>query len=536
MFARARAVADLARRDGCDVDEAAGRLAGGLTRRQALERAGIAVAATTLPVAFTSTATRRSAQDMRVVIVGGGMAGLGCALRLHQHGVASSVYEYNADRAGGRVFTLRGFFDEGQYAEQHGEFISSEHTATRALAGAYGLHLDNVDRYPPHTHPNAYRLRFGGKFWTQAELNREWHTWGWQLFYHAANHAAPWPTLHNSYTKQGWVWDRMSADEWIEEYIPGGLDSDFGKLCVAIVLDEFGGPMEETSALNLVYLLGSYDSAKNSLQPKGSPELSGTDEKWHIRGGNDQLVSETIARLPAGAVQLGERLEAVRRTSGGYTCTFASAGGGSHDVTADHVVLALPFTKLRDVELHGIDLPAPQWQAIREEPLGMNSKIQLQCSSRVWYADGWTSNLYTDGIVQGGWETTLDQPGAAGILIALPGGYGGFDIGSRYGLKNYYGPAPQAMVDDYLEDFDISFPGVNAAYNGKAYYAWSSGDPHIGGAYSYLKPGQFTGFNGIQGRQSGNVHFAGEHTSVNFEGFIEGALRSGYRCAKEIIG
>ncbi|HLK43235.1 MAG TPA: FAD-dependent oxidoreductase, partial [Thermoleophilia bacterium] len=132
------------------MDEAAGRLAGGLTRRQALERAGIAVAATTLPVAFTSRATRRSAQDLRVVIVGGGMAGLGCALRLHQHGVAGAVYEYNADRAGGRIFTLRGFFDEGEYAEQHGEFISSEHTATRALAGAYGLHLDNVDRYPPH--------------------------------------------------------------------------------------------------------------------------------------------------------------------------------------------------------------------------------------------------------------------------------------------------------------------------------------------------------------------------------------------------
>src|SRR5579862_8307675 len=97
MFARARAVADLARRDGCDVDEADGRLAGGLTLRQALERAGIAVAATTLPAAFTSRATRLSAHDMRVVIVGGGMAGLGCALRLHQHGVACEVYEYNAD-------------------------------------------------------------------------------------------------------------------------------------------------------------------------------------------------------------------------------------------------------------------------------------------------------------------------------------------------------------------------------------------------------------------------------------------------------
>jgi hypothetical protein len=44
------------------------------------------------------------------------------------------------------------------------------------------------------------------------------------------------------------------------------------------------------------------------------------------------------------------------------------------------------------------------------------------------------------------------------------------------------------------------------------------------------------GFNGIQGRRHGNLHFAGEHTSVNFQGFMEGALRSGYRCAAEVTG
>ena len=80
-----------------------------------------------------------------------------------------------------------------------------------------------------------------------------------------------------------------------------------------------------------------------------------------------------------------------------------------------------------------------------------------------------------------------------------------------------------------------NFPGVRRAYNGRAYYAWS-GDPHTGGAYSYLKTGQYTAFNGIQGRRSGNLHFAGEHTSVDFQGYMEGALRSGYRCAVEIAG
>ena len=89
---------------------------------------------------------------------------------------------------------------------------------------------------------------------------------------------------------------------------------------------------------------------------------------------------------------------------------------------------------------------------------------------------------------------------------------------------------------DFLDCFEQNFPGVRQAYNGKTYYAWSHGDPHTGGAYSYLKTGQYTAFNGMQSRRHGNLHFAGEHTSVNFQGYVEGALRSGYRCAAEIIG
>jgi hypothetical protein len=42
---------------------------------------------------------------------------------------------------------------------------------------------------------------------------------------------------------------------------PWRLRSDFGQLCVAILLDEYGGPVGEQSALNLVYLLGFYDSS-----------------------------------------------------------------------------------------------------------------------------------------------------------------------------------------------------------------------------------------------------------------------------------
>ena len=341
-----------------------------------------------------------------MVIIGSGIAGLGCAFRLwRSYGLASEVYEYNPARPGGRIHTLRGFFDDGQYAEEHGEFISSEHTAMRRLAARLGLILDNVNAYPPHTRADDYRFRFGGRFWPQAALNREWHEWGFRLFHDAAFRQAPWPTRYDKHTAWARRWDHTPASEWIEQHIPGGLGSDFGRLCVAVLLDEYGGPVAEQSALNLIYLLGYYDSAPSGAQPRDSPQLSGTDEKWHVRGGNDQFISGLVGRLPAGVIHLGERLEAVRsRGHGRYTCTF-SCGARTRDVPADHVVLALPFTKLREVDLRGLGLPPRQLKAIREEPLGSNSKIQMQFSRRVWNAAHWTGNMYTDGIVQGGWES-----------------------------------------------------------------------------------------------------------------------------------
>jgi monoamine oxidase len=549
MLATARTAASYARREGCGIDEASEMVASpprrdgvreigaALPRRSLLAGAGAGALGVAVPAALSSpAAAARSGRRERVVIIGSGLAGLGCAYRLwRRHGIRSEVYEYNAVRPGGRVYTRRGFFEAGQYAEEHAEFISSEHTQTRRLAASLGLTLDNVNSYPPHTHPADNRLRFDGRFWSQAALNREWHDWGWRLFQDAIK-KAPWPTMHDHYTTSGRRWDHMSAAEWIDDNVPGGRKSDFGQLCVSTLLDEYGGPVDEQSALNLIYLLGYYDSSASGLQPRGAPQLSGTDEKWHISGGNDQLISGLIRRLPAGTVRLGERLVALcPRGSGRYTVTLA-AGHHTHDITADHVVLALPFTRLREVDLHGITLPARQRDAIRREPLGSNSKIQLQFSRRVWNTDGWTGTYYSDQLSQSGWETTIDQPGAPGILVALPGGATGADIGSRYGLRSCYGPAPAAMIRDYLEDFETNFPGAKAAFNGRAFYAWSSGDPHVGGAYSYFKTGQYTAFNGIQGRRHGNLHFAGEHTSIDYQGYMEGALRTGYRCAAEITG
>ncbi len=79
----------------------------------------------------------------KVVIVGAGLAGLTCAYRLKQAGISAVIYEATS-RVGGRCWTKRGFFKEGQIVERGGELIDSGHTEIQALAAELGLILDDL--------------------------------------------------------------------------------------------------------------------------------------------------------------------------------------------------------------------------------------------------------------------------------------------------------------------------------------------------------------------------------------------------------
>jgi monoamine oxidase len=468
-----------------------------------------------------------------VVIVGAGIAGLGCAHRLWRtYGIRADVYEW-AERPGGRIRTLRGYFDDGQLVEEHAEFINPEHTATLALARDLRLGLDNTERYPPRVDADQESFRFDGRSWSQAAVNRDWREFGRRLFREAAA-TASWPTTHRRHTASAARWDRMSVTDWSDAHIPGGSDGDFGRLCIAAVLDEYGGAADDQSALNLIYLLGADSSRRTGVQARSAPQLDGGNEKWHIRGGNDQLIAGILRGLPDGVVRLGHRLLALRERGDGRVVCSLHSGSRTREVVADRVVLALPFTTLRQVDIRAMPIGALHHRAIDEQPMGSNAKLFLQYSSRTWDRDRQTGNAYTDTLLQGTWDATDYQPGAAGILAALPGGAVGRRWGSRYRLRGHRGRPPQGMVGDYLAGFEQLFAGSRSRYNGKAFFVWSAGDPHSLGAYSYLGVGQYTAFNGIQGQQQGRLHFAGEQTSLNFQGYIEGALRSGYRCADEI--
>ena len=529
--------------DGVRRDEAMTRLrqaAAGVSRRDLLRGAAAAgTVAAGAAVAGSRAAGARAASGRgqpRIVIVGAGAAGIRCAHRLYRrHGWHSAVYEWD-DHAGGRIETLRGFFAGGQIAEMHGEFISSEHTAMLDLVRRFSLGLDDTSRYPAHTSDTYW---FRGRRYTQAALNADWKATYWHAFRRAVR-TVPWPQTYDRHSAAGRGWDELSVPEWMQAHLPGGTSTSFGQLCLQDVLDEFGGDPAGQSALNLTMMLGYDDSAGGAgYQPRNSPVLAGTDERWHITGGNDQVISGMLGQLPAGTVRYGHRLVAVRRRhDGSLTATFTD-GGSVRQVTADRLVFALPFSTLRHADVSGAGLSPLKLTAIRDLGYGTNSKIIVQTSGRPWTERGYTGNFYTDRRASSGWELNYQPHGYAAadaLLLAFPAGRAARHLARRYGLRFGHdeGPAPDRMAADYLRSIEPVLPGITAAWNGRAYYNIGLLDPHILGAWSYWRTGQYTTFAGYEGVAEGRAHFCGEHTDQEFQGFMEGAVRSGQRVAREI--
>ncbi len=78
-------------------------------------------------------------------------------------------------------------------------------------------------------------------------------------------------------------------------------------------------------------------------------------------------------------------------------------------------------------------------------------------------------------------------------------------------------------------------PGISREFNGHAWLDDWVADPWVHGSYAAFLPGQYTRYAGVIARHEGGVHFAGEHTSDAYQGFLEGAVASGERCAREVL-
>jgi monoamine oxidase len=484
---------------------------GGLTRRRFLAAGGAAAAALALGPLAACGGSKPRRED--VVVVGAGLAGLTCAYRLRQAGIDAAVFEARADRVGGRCFTARGFAD-GQVAEYGGEFIDTNHRRLRALVRELGLTLE--DRLAAEGgRPLPERYVFGGRLVGaravaagEREFMRRLGVAG-----RRTNYLGESP--HPGARRAAAAFDARTALEWLEASVPGGAGSLLGEALQGYLTSEFGLDPGDLAATAVLYLLEG-----------NAADEDGSDERFHVAGGNDRVTTELAERLAPGTVELDAPMEALWRRDDGYGLEI----GGVGEVHADQVVLALPFTTLRDTDFERAGLSALKREAIRDLGMGTNAKVLLQFEERPAAYGGWSGYLATDHPFQYAWETSLAQPGSSGLITVYSGGRDG----AALAVPSTYGRAPASVVDDALATLEVAAPGISAGYNRRGYaYNWSE-DPWSRGSYAAFLPGQTTRFGPRLKRPEGGIHFAGEHTSIAFQGFLEGAVESGERAAREV--
>jgi monoamine oxidase len=494
-----------------------------ISRRQFLSGAAATVAALSLP------RVARAGQP-RIAIVGAGVAGLNCALTLADHGVASTVYEASG-RIGGRMFSNARYWQDGQVSEWCGELIDSAHAAIQSLAARFALPLDNLHAAEPAGSTETFFFR--GEHYPAAQAWQDF-----QPIYQRVleqNNATGYPTTYNNSTADGRRLDELSVHDWIEHYVPGGHGSPMGALLDTAYAIEFGADTIDQSALNIVYQLAP--------QPANGPlSLFGaSDEAYHVRGGNQQIPLAIANHLGIGSVvQPGWRLEAIARNPDGRCTLTFNVHCSTKTVVADHVVLALPFAVLRRLDYSHAGFDTRKQTAIEQLGCGRNGKLQLQFASRLWNEHGpWglsNGTSYADTGYQCSWEVSRGQPGQSGILVDYTGGASARRMNTPVAFTPLEGNAKvDADAQRFLTRLQPVLPGVPPLWNGKATSSLPHLDPHLQLSYAYWRVGQYTAFAGYEAAAQGNVHFAGEHTSIAFQGFMEGAAEEGARAAAEIL-
>jgi monoamine oxidase len=449
--------------------------------------------------------------DHEVAVVGAGIAGLTATWRLRQAGVPVRLYEAQG-RIGGRMLSLRGHFPEGQVVELGGELINSDHRHIRRLAEEFGVELNDLETDDPDLDGEVFF--FGGRRIGEAELVEAFAPLATAITRDRDGLGVEDVTWRTP--GQAAAVDRLSIADWLDRE---GASGWLRRLIEVAYTTEMGLEPEAQSALNLLTLIGT-DDDHFAL-------LGDSDERYHVRDGNDHIV-HAVARVLADAIETHAVLESVRQDAGGGYRLGFRRDGASFEVRAPQVVLALPITLLREVEL-AVELPEVQRRAIRELQYGTNAKLMIGFDSRPWRErHGSNGSTYSDLAFQCCWETSRLQAGKSGVLTNFTGG--------RHGLAIGEGSARE-QADRAVAEIERIYPGAAAARDAESTQArmhWPS-NPWVRGSYLCHGPGQWTTLRGALSQPVGGLHFAGEHCALDNQGYMEGGCETGDLAAAAIL-
>jgi monoamine oxidase len=439
-----------------------------------------------VPVAVTP-----SLKGTRVLVCGGGLAGLTAARGLIDRGADVHLVEAR-NRLGGRVWTVRDDgFDEIPL-EAGGEFIDGEHAAIRKLVADLGLQLQVI-----------LREGFGLALDLRGRV---------QLF---KGQRPIWNEFKQALSKEA---DAFRA-----------ADCDWGSSAAALIgRHSLADVLRARHASDQVQALaqglrGFYLADADQLSALPAVELSMQPiDPMHvtlsrIKGGNDRLTDKLAARK---GLKLSLQLEVkrVEHDARGVSVRVADRAGKLSVIKAEYLVMAAPAPIVRDLEFMPA-LPATLRQALKALLPGPATKAHLLFDRSWWRQKGhpqaWGSNLDTGAV----WEASGARPG---ILTLLAGGRA-----SKAFRDLLEEGGPQRLVRR------LAWLGDPEEVRDFRSTTWEM-DRYARGGYAVFGTDFKPEWRAELSRAVGRIAFAGDHTSRDWQGYMNGAVESGARAARDI--
>jgi monoamine oxidase len=257
------------------------------------------------------------------------------------------------------------------------------------------------------------------------------------------------------------------------------------------------------------------DGFTDAMTQNYGGELGGRAERWQkIKGGTDLLPKAFAARLEKKIIY-GAPVMRIEQDTNAARVVFLKTGA-PQTLTADAVLVTIPFSVLRKVELPA--LSERKRDVIGRAHYDAVSRVYLQTKNRFWEARGLNGFAFTSGAIEI-WQPTWSQPGPRGILMtyARPG-----EAERITGLKE------NERIETTLKQLDGIFSGLRTNFERGATKCWLD-DEWSRGAWAYVGFTDFATAISTEGR----IYFAGEHLSP-WPSWMQGALSSGLRAMKEI--
>ena len=446
---------------------------------------------------------------MTVIVVGAGLSGLAAARKLTAEGIDVVVLEAR-DRVGGR--TEGHLLDDGTPLELGGQWIGPTQNRMYELLDELGL-----EHFRTHNDEGDLLLDLGGRQsrlkshrgatprlrpFALADLAQ-----GLARFERLATHVSltePWNTPRADFL------DGQTFETWIRRNLRTPIGRAYFRVACEAV---FAAESTDMSLLHALFYVHSGTDFETLL----SVDLGAQQDR--IVGGS-VLIAESMAEGLGDRVRLGSPVRTVAQHDQGVTVTTRAGDG----FEGSHVVVTLPPTLAGRLEY---DPPLPSWrdQLTQRLPAGSVIKVYAVYDEPFWRADGLNGQAASD---TGPVKVTFDNSPPSGTPGVLMGFVEAAD--GRRLARRTPGVRREAVLDCFVRYF-----GLRAATPREFVERDWMAEEFSRGCYgAHFTPGVWTGYGHALREPVGRIHWAGAECSPVWNGYMEGAVRSGEDAASAL--